>query len=166
MTDARFEDGREAPLNLGAMDADDLSVISSLVQDAVFPSSEMRWDAKNARFAILLNRFRWEEGPARATRPERVQSVLSFQTVRGVASNGIDRSDKDLVLSVLSVSFEPGEDPSGYITITLAGSPTSSIPGRRVMSTSSMTRQAVAPRLRTTSPAQRMVTTMLAACRP
>ena len=121
MTDARFEDGREAPLNLGAMDADDLSVISSLVQDAVFPSSEMRWDAKNARFAILLNRFRWEEGPARATRPERVQSVLSFQTVRGVASNGIDRSDKDLVLSVLSVSFEPGEDPSGYITITLAG---------------------------------------------
>ena len=25
--DARFEDGREAPLNLGALDADDLKVI-------------------------------------------------------------------------------------------------------------------------------------------
>ena len=31
--DARFEDGREAPLNLGALDADDLKVISSLAQD-------------------------------------------------------------------------------------------------------------------------------------
>ena len=37
--DARFEDGREAPLNLGALDADDLKVISSLAQDAVFPGS-------------------------------------------------------------------------------------------------------------------------------
>ncbi|MEC7258863.1 MAG: DUF2948 domain-containing protein, partial [Pseudomonadota bacterium] len=26
--DARFEDGREAPLNLGALDGDDLGVIS------------------------------------------------------------------------------------------------------------------------------------------
>ena len=41
--DARFEDGREAPLNLGALDAEDLTVIASLTQDAVFPASEMRW---------------------------------------------------------------------------------------------------------------------------
>ena len=27
--DARFEDGREAPLNLGALDAEDLTVIAS-----------------------------------------------------------------------------------------------------------------------------------------
>ena len=31
--DARFEDGREAPLNLGAMDAEDLRVISSTSRD-------------------------------------------------------------------------------------------------------------------------------------
>ena len=48
--DARFEDGREAPLNLGALDGEDLKVISSLVQDAVFPASEMRWHQKGARF--------------------------------------------------------------------------------------------------------------------
>ena len=35
--DAKFEDGAEAPLHLGALEADDLEVISSLVQDAVFP---------------------------------------------------------------------------------------------------------------------------------
>ena len=50
MTDARFEDGRETPLNLGALDTDDLSVLSSLVQDAVFPVTEMRWDRVNRRY--------------------------------------------------------------------------------------------------------------------
>ncbi|WP_295316534.1 DUF2948 family protein [Roseobacter sp.] len=121
MTDARFEDGREAPLNLGALDADDLQVISSLCQDAVLPAAEMKWERRAHRFALLLNRFRWEEGPARAVSPERVQSVLAFDTVTAVASNGIYRGDADTVLSLLSVTFEPTEAPAGHILLTLAG---------------------------------------------
>ena len=39
MTDARFEDARETPLNLGAIEAEDLKVISALVQAAVFPAA-------------------------------------------------------------------------------------------------------------------------------
>ena len=35
MTDARFQDGGEEPLRLVAQDADDLKVLSSLVQDAL-----------------------------------------------------------------------------------------------------------------------------------
>lgn len=119
--DARFEDGREAPLNLGALDPDDLSVISSLVQDAVFPITEMTWRARDRRFALLVNRFRWEDAGTTTHRPERVQSLLVIDNVLGVASNGIDRSDKELVLSVLSVAFETGEDASGHVTVTLAG---------------------------------------------
>lgn len=121
MQDARFEDGREAPLNLGALDADDLQVVSSLVQDAVFPITEMRWDAKGRCFALLVNRFRWEdEGRARHA-PERVQSLLAFNDVLRVASQGVDRSDKDVILSLLSVTFEAGEDGAGDILLTLAG---------------------------------------------
>ena len=41
MNDARFEDGVDAPLHLKALDADDLPVLSALVQDAVFPANEM-----------------------------------------------------------------------------------------------------------------------------
>lgn len=59
--DARFEDGREVPLNLGALDGEDLKVLSALTQDAVFPVTEMTWRAKERRFAVLLNRFRWED---------------------------------------------------------------------------------------------------------
>ncbi|APX10319.1 DUF2948 family protein [Tateyamaria omphalii] len=121
MQDARFEDGREAPLNLGALDVDDLRVISSLAQDAVFPVTEMTWDRKAHRFGLLLNRFRWEDAGTARHAPERVQSVLAFDTVLRVASQGVDRSDKDVILSLLSVTFEAGEDGGGDILLTLAG---------------------------------------------
>lgn len=123
-TDATFEEGGETPLNLGALDADDLQVISALTQDAVFPITEIGWKPGQHRFALLLNRFRWEDRAAAAARgrdPERVQAVLSVNNVLGVASQGVDRSDKDIVLSLLSIAFEPGEDAAGHILLTLAG---------------------------------------------
>ena len=124
MADATFEEGREAPLNLGAETPEDLSVLSSLVQDAVFTSPQMAWRPREHRFAILLNRFRWEDRVAAERRGrayERVQSLLVIDTVLGVASQGIDRKDKDLVLSLLDVRFEAGDDGAGHIVLTLAG---------------------------------------------
>jgi hypothetical protein len=119
--DARFEDGREAPLNLGAFDLEDLQVLSSLVQDAVFPVTEMAWRPRERRFALLLNRFRWEDAGRERHGAERVRSVLAVDHVLKVASQGIDRGDKDTILSVLTVEFEPGEDGTGHVLLTLAG---------------------------------------------
>ena len=119
--DASFEDGREAPLHLGALDAEDLQVIAGLTQDAVFPITEMAWRASQRQFALLLNRFRWEDSGLQRHGAERVQSVLAFDCVLGVASQGIDRGDADLVLSLLSVEFEPGDDGAGHVVLTLAG---------------------------------------------
>lgn len=119
--DARFEDAREAALNLGALDVDDLQVLSGLAQDAVFPITEMAWSAGERRFALLLNRFRWEDAGAARHAPERVQSVLVVRDVLRVASQGIDRADTELVLSLLAITFEPGEDGAGHVLLTLAG---------------------------------------------
>lgn len=119
--DARFEDGSEAPLNLGALDADDLNVLSSLAQDAVFPASEMRWDRKAGRFALLINRMRWEDAGKTRHAPERVQSVLVFSNVQTVASQGVTKGDADTILSLLNVAFEQTDAPSGHILLTLAG---------------------------------------------
>jgi len=122
--DARFEDARDEPLRLRAMDADDLQVISALVQDAVFPIAEMTWDQKRRRFALLLNRFRWEDLNPNTKRKrdyERVQAVLVVEDVLKVSTQGLDRSEADLILSVLSLSFEPGQDGVGRLEITLAG---------------------------------------------
>jgi hypothetical protein len=120
--DARFEDGGEAPLRLRALDADDLGVISALVQDAVFPGSEMSWQPRRRRFALLLNRFRWEDRDAAQAqrRPvERVRSVLAVEDVAGVRSQGVARAD-DRVYSLLSLDWQPGEDGTGQILMTLA----------------------------------------------
>lgn len=122
--DARFEEGGEEPLRLKVESADDLEVISALVQDAVFPISEMSWRPGTHRFALLLNRFRWEDRVAAERRRrayERVQSVLVVEDVQKVSSQGVDRSDTETILSLLSVTFEPGEDGSGRVILTLAG---------------------------------------------
>ena len=124
MSDARFEEGGEAPLRLVVQDADDLKVISTLVQDAVLPAAELAFDARRRRFALLLNRFRWEdrvEAERVGRAYERVRSLLVVEDVRKVQIMGFDRGDKDLVLSLLSMDFTPGEDGTGRLTLTLAG---------------------------------------------
>ena len=122
--DARFEDGGDKPLRLKALDAEDLAVISALVQDAVMPAAEMKWQSKARRFALLLNRFRWEDAERaekRSRKLERVQSVLTIEDVKAVRSQGVPRGDADTVLSLLALSFEPGEDGQGTLMLTIAG---------------------------------------------
>lgn len=123
-TDATFEDGAEAPLTLMVADADDLGIVSALLQDAVFPATEMRWQKSQARFALLLNRFRWEDKDAARLRnrpPERVQSMLVIDDVIKVQTQGMVQGETDVVLSLLSVSFVPASDGMGRLELTLAG---------------------------------------------
>jgi hypothetical protein len=117
MTDARFEDAAEGPLRLIARDAEDLQVIAALAQDAVLPASEMRFDRTRRRFAMLLNRYRWE-GPQKG---ERVQAVLAVEDVMEVKRQGPDPRDPDMVLSLLTLAFVPGEDGTGAVEMTFSG---------------------------------------------
>lgn len=122
--DARFEDGAEQPLRLMAADTDDLAVIAGLTQDAVLLASEMTYRRKERRLALLLNRFRWEDAPraeARKRPVERVQSMLVVEDALAVRTQGITPGDKDTVLSLLTVAFEPGEDGTGKLRLTFAG---------------------------------------------
>lgn len=124
MADARFEDGETGPLNLVARDADDLGIISALVQDAVLTGADLKWEKAKRRFACLINRFRWEDQSAAeaAKRPyERVRALLVIEDALVVRSQGIDRGDPETVLSILSLTWEPGEDGTGAVTLVLAG---------------------------------------------
>ena len=119
MADARFEDGATRPLNLVARDDGDLAVISALVQDAVLSAGDMRYQKSKRRFTLLINRFRWEDGTIRS--PERVRSLLVLDDVALVQGQGIDRKDPDIVLSLLSLGFAPGDDGTGVVTLTFSG---------------------------------------------
>lgn len=124
MTDATFEEGAERPLRLRAETADDLAVISALAQDAVGQTAQIAWTPKRRRFALLVNRFRWEDAPSarRQTRPfERVQALLVVENALRARAQGIDPKDPDLVISLLSLAFDPAEDGAGTLRLVLAG---------------------------------------------
>ncbi len=124
MPDARFRDGDEGPLRVVAQEAADVPVLSALVQDAVLYAADMRYDQRRRRFAALVNRFRWEDrdAAARTGRPfERVRALLTVEDVRSVRSQGFDRRDTSVVLSILSLSWEAGDDGTGRLILTLAG---------------------------------------------
>ena len=110
MSDATFEEGRERPLRLIARDAEDLKVISALVQDAVLTGVDLRYDSRRRRFTLLVNRFRWEDqrgAVAQGQDFERVRALLDFADVRTARHQGLEGRDADTVLSLLSLSWEP-----------------------------------------------------------
>jgi hypothetical protein len=119
--DARFEDApvSEQALRLKAESLEDLSVISSLLQDAVGKAGDIAWLPKKRRLVAVVNRFRWENG---ADGPhERVQSAISIDSVLQVRSRGITPTERDQVYELLAILFEPTEGCGGRLTLTLAG---------------------------------------------
>ena len=122
--DAGFNDALDRPLNLGAQDAEDLQVISSLTQDAVLTVDDLKWNRAERQLVFLLKRFRWEDvelAKQQGRDPERVQSLLVIQNATGLASQGIDRKQVDIVLSLMSVEFSGAEDGVGDLILTFSG---------------------------------------------
>ncbi|RNF34151.1 DUF2948 family protein [Paracoccus methylarcula] len=121
--DARFADADPRPMALKAEDEADLRIMSALVQDAILPASEISYDPKARRLALLLNRFRWEDAEqARAEGRgfERVRALLVMNDVLELRSDGIDR-DGDTVLELLALNWTPGEDGTGQLSLEFAG---------------------------------------------
>lgn len=122
--DAGFNDALDRPLNLGAQDAEDLQVISSLTQDAVLTVDDLKWNRAERQVVTLLKRFRWEDvelAKQQGRDPERVQSLLVIQNATGLASQGIDRKRADIVLSLMSLEFSGAVDGVGDLILTFSG---------------------------------------------
>ena len=128
-----------APLKLRVRDADDLATVAAIVQDALVAMGDMKYLPRERRFAMMLNRFRWEDAPAdgapRAALPpadgqrsgdagfndggpefERTHSVLSFERVRGVKRKNLDQAATDGMLSLLTLRYD-----GRYLLIAFAG---------------------------------------------
>lgn len=129
--DARFADAdADRPAALRAEDADDLAVVATLTQDAVMTVGDLAWDRRSRRFALLVNRFRWEDADRASaeSRPyERVRAILAIGDVTRVRHDGIDRADPATVLSLLSIAWQPGEDGTGTVLLQFAGDGTIAI---------------------------------------
>ncbi len=90
-------------LKLRATSAEELQVIAACVQDAIAPLSDMTWMRDQNRFALVLNRFRWESA---GDKPpfERTHTMLSFQNVQAVRTRNIDRDRPDRPLNLLTLT--------------------------------------------------------------
>lgn len=115
-----MSDNQDSQLKLMALDAEDLQVISSCCQDSILKVRDLSYLAAKKQFTLELNRFAWEQD-SKTKISERRKSVLHFAQVNGVKVSGIDRSDKEIVLSLLAVLYEKSDEPSGEIELVFAG---------------------------------------------
>lgn len=107
-------------LKLLALDEEDLAIISAHLQDAVVKVGDMGVLPKSQRFALVLNRFDWDQKECAAQYVRR-RSGLHFERVRHVRYRGLDPKNKEAVLNLLAVTFEPTDAPSGVVTLAFSG---------------------------------------------
>jgi hypothetical protein len=126
-----------APLKLHARDASDLETIAACVQDGLVAQGDMKYLPREQRFALMINRFRWEAAPADAPSSgprreegagdaefsdqgaaafERIHSVLTIDRVRAVKRKGLEQAATDGVLSLLTLGYD-----GRYLLIAFAG---------------------------------------------
>lgn len=92
-----------AGLKLRATSVEELQVIAACVQDAIAPLSDMTWMRDQSRFALVLNRFRWESA-GDAPPFERTHTMLSFQNVQAVRTRNVDKDRPDRPLNLLTLT--------------------------------------------------------------
>jgi hypothetical protein len=103
-------------LKLTAKDTEDLKVISAHMQDALVRLADIRYLPKSRQFAFVANRFAWERQP----NAERRRTGVHFEHVLNVKQQGILEQEKDAILSLLAITFEPGPEPSGSVVLTFS----------------------------------------------
>ncbi|WP_374444544.1 DUF2948 family protein [Stella sp.] len=118
-----------AKLKLRAVDAEDLAVVSACLQDAIVGIADMTWDREGRRFLLVASRFCWEGCQDRDGAPlERIHSGVCIDGVTAVRHRGIDRSQRDALLSLLAM--HPVE---GAIHLEFAGGGTIRLEADRIL---------------------------------
>jgi hypothetical protein len=110
-----------AGLKLRAADAEDLAVLSAILQDSLVTIAEMAYLADESRFVLVANRFKWEpqSGPVPA-KGERVLTGLCIDGVKAVSRRGFSPRDGDRILSLLALRTE-GEGAPASVILDFAG---------------------------------------------
>jgi DUF2948 family protein len=107
-------------LKLIALDADDLAVISTHVQDARIQTSDIIWRQDEKRLVIGMNRLDWEQTLAGEAEPRRLIAALRFDRVLACKSRNIDLEAPDKALDLVGIEFHEAEAPGGSAVLLFA----------------------------------------------
>lgn len=105
------------PLKLYGRDADDMQIISACLQDAVGQIGDIAYLEDERRFVLLANRYCWEDEKA----DMRVRAALQIGGVGSIAYRKLNLRRRDGVVSLLSVQFEPHDEPAGLVRLIFSG---------------------------------------------
>ncbi|HMM14522.1 MAG TPA: DUF2948 family protein [Parvibaculum sp.] len=108
-------------LRLSAEDKVDLEVISACLQDAVTQVRDLVFLPQARRFAMVVNRFRWEAEGRRGKTHERSRAGLHFENVLKARARNIAQGRPEGVLNLLAIGFEEVDAPSGIVTLSFSG---------------------------------------------
>lgn len=100
-----------SPVTLLASSADDVPVLSALMQDAIVRAGDVGFDRVGRRLVLIASRYRWEAGDR-----TRARSGLRIETVRAVQQQRWPR-DVETRLALLSVAVED----DSHIILAFAG---------------------------------------------
>lgn len=109
------------PLRLKAENPEDIQILSAALQDAIGQLGDFIYVARQRRFSMALNRYRWEDRGSESSRGERVRSAIQIDSVLSVKSRNIRLGASDAFVSLLAVEFEPGEEPGGQLRLVFSG---------------------------------------------
>ncbi len=114
-------------LKLRCEDAEDVVVLSTLLQDALVPMAELAWLPVETCFVFVASRFIWSEcidvtlpvGEAGIECYSRQNFGVTIEGVKAVRSRGIDIDDKSRILELLAITAEVGDGAT--IELVFAG---------------------------------------------
>ena len=109
------------PLKFVALDPDDLEVVSTHLQDAEVKVADVHWRLQEKRLVIGLDRFDWQAWNASNPEMCRRRAALRFDRVQSCKCKQVQPCDKDIVLNLLAVEFEPSDTPAGVVTLVFSG---------------------------------------------
>lgn len=109
-------------VKLAATDPEDMVVLSALLQDSVIPISEMIYLAAESRFALVANRFRWEDASAEKISGQiydRVRCGVTFDRVTAVRRRNFDHAKRGQMFDLLAL-----QATIAYVDLVFAGGAT------------------------------------------
>lgn len=110
------------PLRLRVEGEEDLSALSTSLQDAVAKIGDFAYLPSKRRFAFVANRFVWECAPLKQRGPfARVRAGIHFDDVLAVQQSNLRLDAKDAIISLLAIQFIPGRDGGGDVQLDFSG---------------------------------------------
>ncbi|MBX9777053.1 MAG: DUF2948 family protein [Xanthobacteraceae bacterium] len=111
------------PLKFVALDADDLEVVSTHLQDAEVKVADVHWRPQEKRLVVGVDRFDWQAWIATSPEMRRRRAALRFDRVLSCKCKHVEPIAKDKVLNLLDIEFELTDTPAGIVTLVFSGGP-------------------------------------------